>query len=506
MTILLIFLMTAAIILFISKARNPSAYWMGSMLIGWFLSMAGLILFIAKYGGFYYKVNTVLFFNDEIRNLLLHSPIKIGGVSRMITVGRSLFIFSLIGLSVSLLYYRPFKSMWKIYALNLILPIANILFYEPAIYKMALVVLERKYTYMIGWITRGWIVISAVVAISMMIWKYRKVTVPWVKKQGKFILLGVFTLVLFYFYLGFMGPLQVFDVRTYYVLYSDFSNFNPPLTVSQWYLSIVFTGVLSLVSLLSIWRYAEVEMKMGKADMQLERKLKTANMGARVFTHAIKNQLIMIQLLIRQAAEQRKEAEQGAFVPDRAGQAGGPLAQAEDIVGHTLQRLDRLYQSFKTNHLHLKPCAVADLIQETVQRLAYVPDNVRIDCTLPDRSVMVLVDVEHMTEAIHNVLTNAIEAIGTSPDGVISVLSYPEEKWVIIRIADNGPGIPEHLQETVFDPFYTSKNTTKNWGVGLSYVKHVVLGHYGRIHLSSKPDAGSTFQLIIPLYVLKEEL
>ena len=103
MTILLILLMIAAITLFIAKARNPSAYWMGLVLVGWFLSMSGLILFIAKFGGFYYRVNSVLFFNDTIRNMLLIAPIKIEGISRMLTVGRSLFIFSFIRMSIYLI-------------------------------------------------------------------------------------------------------------------------------------------------------------------------------------------------------------------------------------------------------------------------------------------------------------------------------------------------------------------------------------------------------------------
>lgn len=490
MTILLILLMTAAITLFITRARKPSAYWMGFVLVGWFFSMFGLILFIAKYGGFYYRVNIVLFFNDAIRNMLLHSPIDIEMISRMMTVGRSIFVFSLVGLSISLLYYRPFKQLWKVYALNLILPLANIIFYDPIVYRWALSVMERKYTYAIGWITRGWIVISALIAISLMVWKYRQVTIPWVKKQSQFILLGVLSLVLFYFYLGFLGPLQVFDVRTYYVLYSDFSNFNPPLTIANWYISIGLTGVLSFLSILSIWRYTEVETKMGMSDLQLERKLRTANMGVRVFTHAIKNQLLVIQLLINQA--QTKD-----------NQASEPLAKASETINQTLGRLDQLYNSFKTNYLQMKPISIQELIGKTLDRITYLPDNVTIQSELPEEEIMVLADRQHMSESIYNLLTNAIEAVKDNEAGKIDVIVYVEENWVIMKVVDNGIGIPENLHETIFDPFYTSKNTTNNWGVGLSYVKHVVSGHYGRIHLESKPGMGSSFQIIIPQYIFK---
>ncbi|UVI29052.1 ATP-binding protein [Paenibacillus spongiae] len=491
MTILLFLLMLAAITLFIAKARNPSAYWMGFVLVGWFLSMAGLILFIAKYGGFYYKVNIVLFFHDSVRNFLLQLPISIEWISRMITVGRSVFIFSLIGLSVSLLYYRPLKKLWKIYALNAILPLANILVYDPIIYKWALGMIDRNVTYVVGWLTRGWLVASALIALLLMIKKYRKVTIPWVKKQSKYILLGVLSLMLFYFYLGFLGPLQVFDVRTYYVLYSDFSNFNPPLTLFGWYASISLTGVLSLISILSIWRYTEIEKTMGKSDLQLERKLNTANMGARVFTHAIKNQLIMIQLLIGQAT-----SEEGAR------NAGQSLAKAEDIVNHTLERLDKLYNSFKSSQLQLRPVSMQTLLRLTLERLPLVPEHLTLTCDPPEKESLLLADVGHLSEALYNVIVNAVEAVGDREDGAVRITAYEEEQWVLIQIVDNGPGIPAELMETIFDPFYTNKNTTRNWGIGLSYARHVVLGHYGRIHVEKRAE-GSAFKIIIPLYQLK---
>lgn len=501
MTILLIFLIVAAVTLFIMKARNPSAYWMGFVLVGWFLSMFGLILFIAKYGGFYYRINIILFFNDTIRNLLLNAPIKIEGISRIITIGRSLFIFSLVGLSVSLMSYRPFWRNWKIHTLSLIPALANLIFYDPIIYKRALTVMERHDTFVIGWITRGWIVLSGLIAVSIMLWKYRTVTIPWAKRQSGFIMIGVLSLTLFYFYLGFMGPLQVFDVRTFYVLYSDFSNFNPPLTPMEWYISIGLTGILSLISIYAVWRYTEIELKMGKDDLLLSRKLDTANMGAQVFTHAVKNQLIMLQLLLRQATDALQVADGTDTQSVEA-----PLAKADEIVQSTLGRLDQLYKSFKTNQLQLRPELIHKIIEHSLEHIKPVQKHVKIKTELPDPSTMILADFIPISEAIYNLLINAVEAIGTDTDGQIQIQVYTEDHWVIIKIIDNGPGIPAHMTDHVFDPFVTNKNTTKNWGVGLSYVKYIVLGHYGRIHVESKPELGCSFQLIIPLYELNTDI
>ncbi|GIP29527.1 hypothetical protein J23TS9_46570 [Paenibacillus sp. J23TS9] len=494
MTILLILLMSAMIIMFIAKARNPSVYWMSIILLGWFLSMSGLVLFIAKYGGFYYRVNIVLFFNDMIRNMLLHSPISIDGVSRMITIGRSLFIFGFIGLSLSLFYNNQMKHRFLVLTLHAILPLINIVFYDPVIYKPMLSLLTPRSTYIISFITRGWLVISALYATSLIVYYYSHVTIPWLKKQIKHILYGVFALVLFYFYLGFMGPMQVTDVRTYYVLYSDFSNFNPPLTLFEWYLGIGITGILSAISLFSIWRYTDIEKKMGEETLMLERKLKTADMGIKVFTHGIKNQLLIIQVLLNQAKQNPSVDEHGT------GTGKEPLDKANIVVSETLERLDQLYRSIKTTHLQLRSVSVRELMDNVLGRFDSGSRPLEVRIRFEDEGITVLADQAHLSEAIYNILTNAAEAIPEEKRGFIQITSYPEGNFNIISVTDNGCGMEKDQLQAIFDPFVTSKNTTRNWGVGLSYAKQIVHGHDGRIHVESKPDFGSTFQIVLPIY------
>lgn len=497
MIILLIILIIAAIVLFVVKAKSPSAYWMALVLVGWFLSMAGFILFFSKYGGFYYHVNLILFLDDRIRQFLLTSPISIDWISRLITAGRSIFIFSLTGLSLRLFYNRPFNELWPKYMLNSILPLANLWFYDPAVYRSMLGLIEREQTFIISLITRTWVVASTLIAVIAMIWRYRRLSIPWVKNRLKHILLGIFSLIAFYFYLVFMGPLQVTDVRTYYFLYWDFSNFNPPLTMVDWYIGIGFTGFTSILSIVSIWKYTEVQNQLGKPDLHLARKLKTANMGVRVFTHGIKNQLLMTQLLVNQTTDlvhgQTAAADQRVI---------RNLEQVSEIVGQTLSRLDQLYQSFKTSSLELATISNEEMIQTTLDKIKVKPDHINLIKQIDDHCLL-LADVFHLSEALSNILINAFEAIPPLKTGIISVRSYTEDKWCVIRITDNGVGIDkEHLQQ-IFDPFFTSKNTTRNWGVGLSYTKQIIHGHFGHILVESEPEQGSQFDIFLPVYTLQ---
>ncbi|WP_459953734.1 sensor histidine kinase [Paenibacillus pini] len=456
--------------------------------------MSGLVLFIAKYGGFYYRVNIVLFFNDMIRNMLLHSPISIDGVSRMITIGRSLFIFGFIGLSLSLFYNNHIKHRFLVLTLHAILPLINIIFYDPVIYKPMLSLLSPRSTYIISFITRGWLVISALYATSLIVYYYSHVTIPWLKRQIKHILYGVFALVMFYFYLGFMGPMQVTDVHTYYVLYSDFTNFNPPLNLFEWYLGIGITGILSTVSLLSIWRYTDIEKRMGEETLMLDRKLKTADMGIKVFTHGIKNQLLMIQVLLNQAKLNPSVNEHGTDT------SKDPLGKANIVVSETLERLDQLYRSIKTTHLQLRSVYVHELMNNILSRFDSGSRQLEVRIRLEDEGITILADQAHLSEAIYNILTNAAEAIPEEIRGFIQITSYPEGNFNIISVTDNGCGMEKKQLQTIFDPFVTSKNTTRNWGVGLSYAKQIVHGHDGRIHVESEPDYGTTFQIVLPIY------
>ncbi|TCL61887.1 signal transduction histidine kinase [Hydrogenispora ethanolica] len=494
MIILLTILIVAAIALFIVKAKNPSAYWMALMLVGWFLSMAGLILFFSKYGGFYYHVNLVLFLDDRIRQLLLTSPISIDWISRLITVGRSIFIFSLTGLSLRLFYNRPFSEIWSKYVFNAVLPLANLWFYDPLVYRSMLGLMERNATFVISLITRAWVIGSTVIALAVMVWRYRRMSIPWAKSRLKHILLGVFSLVAFYFYLAFLGPLQVTDARTYYFLYWDFSNFNPPLTTLDWYIGIGFTGFTSIWSIFAIWKYTEVQEQFGKPDLLLARKLKTANMGVRVFTHGMKNQLLMTQLLVDQTRQMaRSEAAPAAEAVVQN------LDKIGEIVGQTLSRLDLLYQSFKTSSLELRPLSNEELLQQTLRRIKAVPEHIRLESRLDDHCLL-LADEFHLSETLANIVINALEAIPADRPGQVTIRCYVEDRWCVIRVSDNGAGIAKEQLQQIFDPFFSSKNSTKNWGVGLSYAKQIVQGHFGHILVKSQVGQGSQFDIFLPVY------
>lgn len=219
-------------------------------------------------------------------------------------------------------------------------------------------------------------------------------------------------------------------------------------------------------------------------------------MGTKVFTHAIKNQLLMLQLLVNKTRSIAATSDVSASPAEMAKN----MEKMSVIVGDTLQRLDQLYNSFKTTYLQLKPLQAHDMLNKTLEKLQ-IPENINLLLVKTPANPMILADEAHLIEALANIIINAFEAIGKDNAGQVTVRMYTEANWLIVTIKDNGPGIKAEHLDIIFDPFYTNKNTNKNWGVGLSYVKQIVHGHFGHIHVTSTLGIGSVFQVLIPIYL-----
>jgi signal transduction histidine kinase len=95
-----------------------------------------------------------------------------------------------------------------------------------------------------------------------------------------------------------------------------------------------------------------------------------------------------------------------------------------------------------------------------------------------------------------NIIDNAIDAM--RGQGELRVRTYREDNWVVVEIADNGPGIPPDIQAHIFDPFFTTKGVGEGTGLGLDTAQRIVKKHRGDIQVSSKPG-DTRFQVWLPL-------
>lgn len=142
---------------------------------------------------------------------------------------------------------------------------------------------------------------------------------------------------------------------------------------------------------------------------------------------------------------------------------------------------------------------IIDNILSNHQLKAGKPLQLRYDNSLSGQTV--LVDKVHLGNAINNLVDNAIKYSGEHPQ--VHILSSREEDQLVIRVKDNGIGIPRHYQENIFDKFFRvptgNLHNVKGFGLGLSYVKKIVEMHGGTVYVQSEPDKGSEFIITIPV-------
>ena len=112
-------------------------------------------------------------------------------------------------------------------------------------------------------------------------------------------------------------------------------------------------------------------------------------------------------------------------------------------------------------------------------------------------------DAVRLRQALHNLIKNALEAIGDArkPQIVVStrIVREDEQDWVELAVADNGPGLPAGFGERWFEPYTTSKN--KGTGLGLAVVKKIAEEHGGSIRAENRAQGGAVFTLRLPIDV-----
>jgi two-component system phosphate regulon sensor histidine kinase PhoR len=113
----------------------------------------------------------------------------------------------------------------------------------------------------------------------------------------------------------------------------------------------------------------------------------------------------------------------------------------------------------------------------------------------------VAIDPRAVGQAVANLLDNAVKYSGAARE--VEVRVRRDGAWAVVEVEDHGIGIPKADQEKVFDRFHRVStglvHDVKGSGLGLAIVRHVAEAHRGRIEVASRPGAGSTFALWLPL-------
>jgi two-component system phosphate regulon sensor histidine kinase PhoR len=169
----------------------------------------------------------------------------------------------------------------------------------------------------------------------------------------------------------------------------------------------------------------------------------------------------------------------------------------EDLL--TISRMEE-----KGVSLEFEPADLGIVLQNVIEQMEREIEKrgVALRLTIPSTLPPADIDVYRMEQAFSNLLANALRH-GRSEGGEVDISILVQGTELMVSFRDNGPGIPLHDQEHIFERFYRTGEDrarhTGGTGLGLSIVKNVIQAHGGRIALESKPGAGSTFRVFLPL-------
>ncbi|HEU4326667.1 MAG TPA: ATP-binding protein [Roseiflexaceae bacterium] len=145
---------------------------------------------------------------------------------------------------------------------------------------------------------------------------------------------------------------------------------------------------------------------------------------------------------------------------------------------------------------------LADLIRKTLVfvRADLETARVMLDHELETDLPPVSVNPVRIQQMLINLISNAIQALEDQPmPRVLRITAVAAtDSRVLLRIVDNGPGIPEEIRPHIFEPFFTTKPVGKGTGLGLSIVRSIVQEHQGAIYLSKEIGGGTAFEILLP--------
>lgn len=171
------------------------------------------------------------------------------------------------------------------------------------------------------------------------------------------------------------------------------------------------------------------------------------------------------------------------------------VAMAQRLINTSQELLD--YARGGQMVLHRAPRSVPDFLEEVLEvlRVDFSDRGIAVE-TKWGYEGTVQMDADRMAQVVYNIATNAGDAMPQG--GELTVSTECAGEWVEVRFADTGAGVPDELQERIFDPF-VSYGKRQGAGLGLAVAQRIVQEHGGEIALKSSPGAGATFNVRLPL-------
>jgi signal transduction histidine kinase len=185
----------------------------------------------------------------------------------------------------------------------------------------------------------------------------------------------------------------------------------------------------------------------------------------------------------------------------KLGDASGPAVRHLEVIDSEIHRLDRVVQMLvdfsRPVELDLREQdlrkVVGDVLSLATAELS--TRNVTLVSNMPPNPLVANIDADLLKQAVLNVILNGAQSMPNG--GKLEVFLEEDRRTAVLRISDEGSGIPDEIREKIFDLYFTTKSDGS--GIGLAMTYRILQLHHGSIEVQSKTGRGTEFRLRVPL-------
>ncbi len=254
-----------------------------------------------------------------------------------------------------------------------------------------------------------------------------------------------------------------------------------------WELNIYIILAQFIIFVTIALKYGILGIRLRVERCNLDEAIDTTMGGMSIISHAIKNESATINLCIdtiRATVDLDSSTEKKLNI----------IKNSSRNLSDFAQRINK----FRIYDMDLEPHDLKSLVEKTITQVS--PMLLGRDIKIINRckeNITVTIDSVHASEVLKNLIINSIEAIETS--GIIRIETEYVNNKVCLSVIDNGIGIAPENIEKVLTPFYSTKKSNSNFGLGLSYCYRVMKCHKGNLKISSKVNQGTKMSLLFPV-------
>jgi signal transduction histidine kinase len=242
-------------------------------------------------------------------------------------------------------------------------------------------------------------------------------------------------------------------------------------------------GLGALITLHDLESAEEIE-----SELELSRRMAAIGRLTSGVGHEVKNPINAIVVHLE-------------LLKSKLGDTSAPAARHLEVIDVEIHRLDRVVQMLvdftRPVELQLREQDLRSVINDVLALAAeeLSTHDIALVSQMPPNPLMANCDADLLKQAALNVIQNGAQAMPEG--GTLEVTLAEDRKFAVLRISDQGAGIPDEIKDKIFDLYFTTKSGGS--GIGLAMTYRIVQLHHGSIEVQSKLDRGTEFLLRIPL-------